>query len=79
VLQGLDFAISEAGKYGVKLILSFVNNWKDFGGKSQYVKWAQEHGQLVNNDDDFYTHPVIKQYYKNHIKVIIYFRTCNFF
>ncbi|GAU42291.1 hypothetical protein TSUD_82000 [Trifolium subterraneum] len=71
VFKGLDFATSEAGKYGVKLILCFVNNWKDFGGKSQYVKWAQESGQLVNNDDDFYTHPVVKQYYKNHIKAVL--------
>ncbi|MCH81319.1 mannan endo-14-beta-mannosidase 4-like, partial [Trifolium medium] len=71
VFKGLDFAISEAGKYGVQLILCFVNNWKDFGGKSQYVKWAQERGQLVNNDDDFFTHPVVKQYYKNHIKAVL--------
>ena len=49
--------------------MSFVNNWKDFGGKNQYVQWARARGQYVNNEDDFFTHPVVKQYYKNHIKV----------
>ncbi|XP_015968755.1 mannan endo-1,4-beta-mannosidase 4 [Arachis duranensis] len=72
VFRGLDFVVSEARKYGVRLILSFVNNWKDFGGKNQYVQWAREHGgQNVNNEDDFFSNPVAKQYYKNHIKAVV--------
>lgn len=46
-----------------------MNSWNDFGGKNKYVQWAKERGQNVKTDDDFYTHPVVKQYYKNHIKV----------
>lgn len=68
-IQGLDFVISEAKKYGVRLILSFVNNWNDFGGKAQYAQWARNAGAQINSDDDFYTHPMLKSYYKNHIKV----------
>ncbi|XP_020210953.1 mannan endo-1,4-beta-mannosidase 4 [Cajanus cajan] len=71
VFKGLDFVISEAGKNGVQVILSLVNNWNDFGGKNKYVQWAKERGQNVNNDDDFFTHPVVKQYYKNHIKTVL--------
>ncbi|KAK2364922.1 mannan endo-1,4-beta-mannosidase [Trifolium repens] len=71
VFKGLDFVISEAGKNGVQLILSLVNNWNDYGGKSQYVKWAKERGESVNNDDDFFLHPVVKQYYKNHIAAVL--------
>ncbi|KAI9108239.1 hypothetical protein K1719_020722 [Acacia pycnantha] len=26
---------------------------------------------LVNNDDDFYTNPVVKDYYKNHVKSVL--------
>ncbi|KAK4719051.1 hypothetical protein R3W88_017389 [Solanum pinnatisectum] len=60
VLQGLDFVISEARKYGIRLILSFVNNYKDFGGRSQYAQWAKNAGiQNINSEDDFYTHPKI--------------------
>ncbi|AES61540.2 mannan endo-1,4-beta-mannosidase-like protein [Medicago truncatula] len=71
VFQGLDFVISEASKYGVKLILSLANNWNNFGGKNKYVQWAREHGHNIKNDDDFFTHPLVKQYYKNHVKVVL--------
>ncbi|KAK3038235.1 hypothetical protein RJ639_030844 [Escallonia herrerae] len=76
VFQGLDFAISEARKYGVRLILSFVNNYNDFGGRAQYVKWARNAGVQISNEDDFFTNLVLKGYYKNHIeKVITRFNT----
>lgn len=67
--------ISEARKYGIRLILSFVNNYNDFGGKAQYAQWARSAGAHINGDDDFYTHPLLKDYYKNHIRV----RTHEFF
>ncbi|KAH0774532.1 hypothetical protein KY290_011669 [Solanum tuberosum] len=69
VFQGLDFVIAEAKKYGVRLILSFVNQWNDFGGKAQYVWWARNAGAQISNDDEFYTHPMLKKYLKNHIEV----------
>ncbi|XP_020212509.1 mannan endo-1,4-beta-mannosidase 1 [Cajanus cajan] len=71
VFRGLDFVVSEAGKHGVRLILSLVNNWKDFGGKNQYVEWVKQHGAYVNNEDDFFTHPVVKTLYKNHIQTVL--------
>ncbi|VFQ77330.1 unnamed protein product [Cuscuta campestris] len=69
--EGMDFVVSEAREYGVRLILSFVNNWNDFGGKAQYVQWARDAGAPVYSDDDFFTHPVPIEYYKNHIQKII--------
>ncbi|RVW62608.1 Mannan endo-1,4-beta-mannosidase 5 [Vitis vinifera] len=68
VFQGLDFVISEAKKNGVRLILSLSNNYKDFGGRPQYVNWARNAGAPVNSDDDFYANEVVKGYYKNHVK-----------
>ncbi|KAG8377821.1 hypothetical protein BUALT_Bualt08G0073500 [Buddleja alternifolia] len=67
MFQGLDFVIYEAGKYGIKLILSLVNNYEDYGGKKQYVDWARN----VSSDDDFFTNSVVKGYYKNHIKAVL--------
>lgn len=64
--------ISEARKYGVHVILSLVNNFDDYGGRKQYVQWAKERGQAINNDDDFYNNTVVKGYYKDHVKVHIY-------
>lgn len=67
--QALDFVIMEAKKYRVQLILTLVNNYDDFGGRPQYVQWATNAGVSVNSDDDFYSNAVIKDYYKNHVKV----------
>ncbi|XP_040862555.1 mannan endo-1,4-beta-mannosidase 7 isoform X4 [Glycine max] len=64
--KGLDFVVSEARKYGIKLILSLVNNYENFGGKKQYVNWARSHGQYLTSDDDFFRSPVVKGYYMNH-------------
>ncbi|XP_057722719.1 mannan endo-1,4-beta-mannosidase 7-like [Arachis stenosperma] len=71
MFQGLDFVISEAKKYGMKLVLSLVNNYEDMGGKKQYVEWGRSQGQSINSEDDFYTNPVVKGYYKNHIKSVL--------
>ncbi|CAL5208750.1 unnamed protein product [Lathyrus oleraceus] len=71
VFRGLDFVISEARKYGVKLMLTFVNNWKALGGKMKYVQWARERGQNIIDEDGFFINPIVKQYYKNHVKAVL--------
>ena len=68
-MKGLDFVIYEAGRYGIRLILSLVNNYKDFGGKNQYVNWARDQGQNISSEDDFFTNSLVKGFYKNHINV----------
>lgn len=68
--QGLDFVIVEARRHQIRLILSLVNNLDAFGGKAQYVRWAKEAGANVTSlTDSFFSHPTIKDYYKNYIKV----------
>ncbi|XP_014495065.2 mannan endo-1,4-beta-mannosidase 1-like [Vigna radiata var. radiata] len=71
VFRALDAVISEAGKYGIRLILSLVNNWKDLGGKNQYVQWAKQRGQNVSTEDDFFSNSMTKQFYKNHVKTVL--------
>lgn len=61
--------VSEARRYGIRLVLSLVNNYNDYGGKAQYVKWARDAGVQINSNDDFYTNAVLKTYYKNHVQV----------
>lgn len=58
-LQRLDLVVAEAGKRKLKLILPLVNNWNEFGGMNQYVRWRG--GQY---HDDFYTDTTIKSWYK---------------
>jgi mannan endo-1,4-beta-mannosidase len=38
-LERLDYAIAKAGELGLRLVIPFVNNWNDFGGMDQYVRW----------------------------------------
>ncbi|KAG9456890.1 hypothetical protein H6P81_001398 [Aristolochia fimbriata] len=72
VFQALDLVISEARRYKIRLILSLVNNFKDYGGRPRYVEWARKAGvPNINGDDDFYTNPVIKGYYKNHVMRVL--------
>ncbi|KAK4794342.1 hypothetical protein SAY86_012336 [Trapa natans] len=71
MFQGLDFAVSEARKYRVKLVLSLVNNYETLGGKKQYVEWARSQGRPIWSDDDFFTDPLVKTFYKNHIKTVL--------
>ncbi|KAL0921476.1 hypothetical protein M5K25_008552 [Dendrobium thyrsiflorum] len=71
MFKGLDFVVSEARRYGIRLILSFVNNYENFGGKKQYVQWARNQGQNIGSDDGFFTNNVVKGYYKNHVKTVL--------
>jgi len=68
VFKALDFVVSEAKKYRIRLILSLVNNWEAYGGKAQYVKWGNAAGLNLTSDDDFFSHPTLRGYYKDHVK-----------
>jgi endo-1,4-beta-mannosidase len=68
--QALDRAVAEAGRHGVRLILSLANNLEVFGGKTQYVKWALEEGVgLSASNDSFFFDPSIRDYFKVYLKV----------
>ncbi|CAF2037811.1 BnaA09g07890D [Brassica napus] len=71
MFQGLDFAIAEARRNGIKIILSFANNYVSFGGRKQYVDWARNQGRPVSSEDDFFTDSLVKDFYKNHIKAVL--------
>ncbi|GLT75550.1 hypothetical protein SLA2020_472670 [Shorea laevis] len=71
VFKGLDFVVSEAKKYKIRLILSFANNWDAYGGKPQYVKWGKDAGLNLTSDDDFFSHPTLRGYYKAHVKTVL--------
>jgi len=41
-LRALDYVLAEADRFGIKLVIPLVNNWEDFGGMNQYVRWYAE-------------------------------------
>ncbi|MBO3737588.1 cellulase family glycosylhydrolase [Actinoplanes flavus] len=65
-LERLDYVIDAARRHGIKLVLPLTNNWSDFGGIDQYVRWRG--GQY---HDDFYTDPVIKGWYRDYIDHVL--------
>jgi mannan endo-1,4-beta-mannosidase len=65
-LEHLDYVIFKAGQLDLKVIIPFVNNWSNFGGMDQYVRW--KNGQF---HDDFYTDATIRQWYKNWISHLL--------
>ncbi|TVU11454.1 hypothetical protein EJB05_45040, partial [Eragrostis curvula] len=55
-----------------RLILCLVNNLDHFGGKAQYVQWAQMAGvNVTNSTDSFFSHATIRGYYKDYVKAIV--------
>ncbi len=67
--QKVDLIIYLASKYNIKLIPVLVNNWDDYGGKDQYVKWVGKNPK--KESDLFYTSPQIQNLYKNYINHVI--------
>ena len=61
-LVQLDRMIASAAAHGIRLLLPFAGNWRDFGGMDQYVTWYG-----LQFHDQFYTDARIKQDYKNWI------------
>jgi mannan endo-1,4-beta-mannosidase len=65
-LQRLDYVIAAAQRAGQKLVLPLTNNWADFGGIDQYVRWRG-----ADHHDDFYTDPVIKGWYREYLAHVL--------
>ncbi|HEX8628219.1 MAG TPA: cellulase family glycosylhydrolase, partial [Catenuloplanes sp.] len=65
-LQRLDYIIWKAKQNGIRLVIPFTNNWGDFGGMDQYVRWRGG-----THHDDFYTDPTIRQWYKDWIAHVL--------
>lgn len=70
-LQKLDYALYQAEKHGIKLLITFTNYWDAFGGMGQYVKWAQELGISGLKKDDFYTNETLKDWYKDYVNGLL--------
>lgn len=77
-LEQLDFAIAEAGRRGLELVLPLTNNWSNFGGMDQYVRWLETaqagtpEARPQYYHDDFYTDPRIRQWFKDWISTLLH-------
>jgi mannan endo-1,4-beta-mannosidase len=46
-LQALDFVVHEAAVRNLRLILTLVNSWDDYGGMNQYVRWRSAYAPVT--------------------------------
>ncbi len=65
-LERLDYVVYAAKQKGLKLIIPFVNNWREFGGIDQYVTWYG-----LSYHDDFYRDARTRQAYKNWVSHLL--------
>ncbi|KAF8168024.1 glycoside hydrolase superfamily [Crassisporium funariophilum] len=74
-LQRLDYVIETAGKYGIKVIIAFTNNWY---GSELYVNWIAGAGKT---HDVFYSDPKIIASYQRYVTTIVnrYKKSSNIF
>lgn len=76
-LERLDAVIAQAGQLGLRLVIPLVNNWNDFGGMDQYVRWRElaSGGAGANGrtwyHDDFYTDEVIRGWYQDWVSHLL--------
>ena len=73
--DSLDYAVWKAGRLGLRLVLTLVNNWPDYGGMQQYVKWFlglddDSYGGCVNHDR-FYTDERIRRCYRAYARHVV--------
>ena len=66
-LQGLDYALDQARRRGLKLILTLTNNWLDYGGMDWYV----DASPTAFLHDDFYTDFQCKEWFKARIQYLL--------
>ncbi|CAD7701855.1 unnamed protein product [Ostreobium quekettii] len=67
MFRGLDFALDEARKRGIRVLLSFTDNWPPSGGIDEYVSWSS----TAESHTDFFTDAQTKQMYKDHVQQLI--------
>jgi endo-1,4-beta-mannosidase len=65
-LRGLDQAIWEAKRRGIRLVVPLVNNWGEYGGLPAYAAWASKAFGGPYEHDDFYASPQMKQWWKDY-------------
>jgi hypothetical protein len=72
-LIALDYVVSKAKEYNIKLIITLANYYPAYGGIPQYLRWASEMPDSSRqfSVNDFFTHDSLKAWYKHYMKTIL--------
>src|SRR5262245_39404319 len=66
--QHLDAVVAEAERLGIRLVVTLSNNWGDYGGIPQYLKWAGLPSGSGPDDparEAFYTDERVRAFFKD--------------
>ncbi|UCE01508.1 MAG: cellulase family glycosylhydrolase [Candidatus Latescibacterota bacterium] len=67
VFEGLDYVVQKGSTLGLRLVLTLVNNWVDYGGMDQYVTWSPR----AQFHDDFYSDDSTRTWYRGHCSRVV--------
>jgi len=67
-LAGIDIALESAARHGLKVVLSLVNYWSDYGGIPQYLRW---HGLDPEQPALFFRDGRVRAHFRAHIERIL--------
>jgi mannan endo-1,4-beta-mannosidase len=70
-LRGLDQAVWEAKRRGIRLVIPLVNNWSEYGGLPAYAAWASKAFGGTYTHDDFFTNARMKQWWKDYVYLLV--------
>lgn len=65
-LPRLDYVLHKARELGITLVPVLTNNWDDFGGMDQYVRWFD-----LQHHHEFYTDERARSAYKAWVKHVV--------
>jgi mannan endo-1,4-beta-mannosidase len=66
-LIALDETLAAANARGIRVILTLVNNWHDYGGIDRWTLWRL--GAVHHNR--FFSDPVIKEWYRDLVSLLV--------
>ncbi|MBP7936323.1 MAG: cellulase family glycosylhydrolase [Phycisphaerae bacterium] len=67
-LMALDQTLAAADARGIRVVLTLVNNWDDYGGMNRYTVWR--YGSVRH--DAFYTDSTIRGWFKDFIALLVH-------
>mmetsp|Transcript_8368 Transcript_8368/g.25080 ORF Transcript_8368/g.25080 Transcript_8368/m.25080 type:complete len:630 (-) Transcript_8368:2224-4113(-) len=70
-VTGLDKVVGWCRAHGIKVILSFVDNWSFADSKTSLIWMAGNATGTRLSTDEFYSNKLVKDYYKNFVSFIL--------
>ncbi|MCC6749666.1 MAG: cellulase family glycosylhydrolase [Deltaproteobacteria bacterium] len=68
----LDRVVAEAGKKGLRLVVTLSNRWSDYGGIPMYLRWAgHQDVEAYGYSDRFFEDARCRAWFKEHLRRVV--------